>query len=55
VASSGERELEKVPVEVKDFRVSSELWLGLQADFELRVARRRIGPEIDRRVHEYVA
>jgi addiction module HigA family antidote len=35
----------------KDFRVSSEHWLGLQADFELRVARRRIGPEIDRRVH----
>ena len=39
----------------KYFRVSSELWLGLQADFDLRVARRRIGPEIDRRVHEYVA
>jgi len=39
----------------KYFRVSSELWLGLQADFDLRVARRRIGPEIDRRVHAYVA
>ena len=39
----------------KYFRVSSELWLGLQADFDLRVARRRIGPDIDRRVHEYVA
>ncbi len=39
----------------KSFRVSSELWLGLQADFDLRVARRRIGPEIDKRVHAHVA
>ena len=39
----------------KYFRVSSELWLGLQADFDLRVAWRRIGTEIDRRVHAYVA
>ncbi len=39
----------------KYFRVSSELWLGLQADFDLRVARRRIGVEIARRIHAYVA
>ena len=29
--------------------VSSELWLGLQADFDLRMARRTVGPEIDKR------
>ncbi len=39
----------------KYFGVSSELWLGLQADYELRMARRRVGPEIERRVHARVA
>jgi addiction module HigA family antidote len=39
----------------KYFGVSSELWLGLQADYELRMARRRVGPEIERRVHTRVA
>src|SRR6185436_31107 len=39
----------------KYFGVSSELWLGLQADYDLRVARRLVGPEIDKRVHAYVA
>ena len=37
------------------FGVSSELWLGLQADFDLRIAERTIGPQIDKRVHRYVA
>ncbi|MEK6287235.1 MAG: HigA family addiction module antitoxin [Acidobacteriota bacterium] len=39
----------------KYFRVSSEVWLGLQADYDLRVARRLIGPEIEKQVHAYVA
>lgn len=39
----------------KYFGVWSELWLGLQADYDLRVARRLVGPEIDRQVHAYVA
>jgi antitoxin HigA-1 len=39
----------------KYFRVSSEVWLGLQADYDLRIARRVVGPEIERVVHAYVA
>ena len=39
----------------KYFGVSSELWLGLQADFDLRAAQRTIGPEIERRVRARVA
>lgn len=39
----------------KHFGVSPELWLGLQADFDLRVAKRAVGPEIERRVHAHVA
>lgn len=39
----------------KYFGVSSELWLGLQADFDLRMTKRTVGPEIDRRVHVHVA
>jgi len=37
------------------FSVSPEVWTGLQADFELRVARREVGEEIERRVHAHVA
>jgi addiction module HigA family antidote len=32
------------------FRVSPETWLGLQADYDLRVVRMRDGEEIVRRV-----
>ena len=39
----------------KHFGVSSELWLGLQIDFDLRAARRTIGPEIEKRVRARVA
>ena len=39
----------------KYFGVSSELWLGLQADFDLRTAQRTIGPEIEKRVRARVA
>lgn len=39
----------------KYFAVSPELWLGLQADFDLRIARRTVGPDIDKRVRVRVA
>lgn len=31
------------------FGTSAELWLGLQAEYDLRVARREVGEEIRRR------
>jgi len=37
------------------FEVSAELWTGLQADYELRLARRTLGSEIKRRVRPHVA
>jgi len=37
------------------FRVSAELWMGLQSDYDLRVAQRRVAAEIDRRVRPHVA
>ena len=37
------------------FGVSEELWLGLQADYDLRIARRIMGKEIEQRVHPYAA
>ena len=37
------------------FGVSPEIWTGLQADYELRVARRTVGPEIEERVRTHVA
>ena len=33
------------------FGVSAELWLGLQAEYDLRVAKQTIGTEIEKRVH----
>ena len=39
----------------KFFGVSPEVWTGLQADYELRVARRTVGDEIDERVRAHVA
>jgi addiction module HigA family antidote len=35
--------------------VSPDLWIGLQADFDLRIAKRTVGPEIAKRVHAHVA
>jgi len=32
------------------FGVSAEIWLNLQADYDLRVAQRKSGAEIERRV-----
>jgi len=37
------------------FGVSPELWLGLQSDFDLRVARRAVGKGIERQVRTRVA
>jgi len=37
------------------FGVTADIWVGLQADYELRVAQRTVGPEIARRVHPHVA
>lgn len=37
------------------FGVSAQMWLGLQAEYDLRMARRVAGPEIERRIHPYTA
>ena len=37
----------------KYFGVSPETWLDLQSDYDLRVAQRTIGPEIEQRVHQF--
>ena len=34
---------------------SSELWMGLQSEFDLRVAKRQIGTEIEKRIQKHVA
>jgi antitoxin HigA-1 len=39
----------------KYFGVSPEVWMGLQADYDLRVARRLIGAEVERRVQTHAA
>ena len=39
----------------KYFGVSPEVWMGLQADYDLRVAQRVIGAEVDRRVQRHAA
>lgn len=35
----------------KYFGTSPEVWMGLQSDYELRIAQRIIGPEVEKRVH----
>jgi addiction module HigA family antidote len=39
----------------KYFNVSPEVWMGLQADYDLRVAQRTVGAEVDRRVQRHAA
>ncbi|MGA6826247.1 HigA family addiction module antitoxin [Nitrospira sp. NS4] len=34
---------------------SSDLWMGLQSEFDLRVAKRAVGEEIERRIQQHVA
>jgi len=35
--------------------VSPETWIGLQADYDLRIAQRTTWPEIEKRIHTRVA
>ncbi len=37
----------------KFFNVSPETWLGLQTEYDLRMARRTTGQEIEKRVHAH--
>src|SRR5208283_1646712 len=37
------------------FGTSAEVWMGLQADYELRMAKRTIGTEVEKRVHRHAA
>ena len=39
----------------KYLKTSSDLWMGLQGEFDLRMAKRTIGPEIDRCIQAHVA
>jgi len=39
----------------KYFGVSPEIWVGLQADYDLRLAKRTVGGEVEKRVHRYAA
>ena len=39
----------------KYFRVSPEIWMGLQADYDLRVARRTTWTKAESRVREHAA
>lgn len=39
----------------KYFGVSPEIWIGLQGDYDLRVAQRMIGSEVEKRVHRHAA
>ena len=39
----------------KYFKVSPEVWLGLQTDYDLRVAQRDIWPEIENRIQARAA
>jgi addiction module HigA family antidote len=37
------------------FGTSPDVWMGLQTDYELRIAQRTIGPEVEKRVHRHAA
>lgn len=39
----------------KYFKVSPEMWLGLQTEYDLRIARDSIADELKARVHTYAA
>ena len=39
----------------KYFGVSPEVWMGLQAYYDLRVAQRAIGAEVEKRVQRHAA
>ena len=37
----------------KYFGVAPQTWMGLQSEYDLRVAQRTIGPDLDKRVHRH--
>ena len=37
------------------FSVTPDVWLGLQNEYDLRVARRAIGNELEKRIHPHAA
>jgi antitoxin HigA-1 len=37
------------------FGVAPEVWMGLQADYDLRLAQRTVGRTIEERVHPFAA
>ena len=37
------------------FGTSPDVWMGLQTDYELRIAQRTIGAEVEKRVHRHAA
>ena|ERR1700690_1503263 len=37
------------------FGTSPDVWMGLQANYELRIAQRTIGPEVEKRVQRHAA
>jgi len=39
----------------KYFGVSPQTWLGLQTEYDLRMAQREIGEEVEKRVHAHAA
>lgn len=39
----------------KYFGVSPSVWMGLQADYDLRIAQRAIGAEVEKRVQQHAA
>ena len=39
----------------KYFNVSPEIWLGLQTDYDMRLAQRNIWPEIEGRIRAHAA
>lgn len=39
----------------KYFGVSPEVWMGLQSDYDLRLAQRTVGAEVEKRVHHHAA
>ena len=39
----------------KYFNVSPELWLGLQSDYDIRVAKRTVWPDIEPRIRQRAA
>ncbi len=39
----------------RPFGASPDVWLGLQAEYDLRVAKRTIGKEIEQRIRPFAA